>query len=77
MPKIDRGYVRSFFEGDDGLAEEFDRWFVQHEAAVAARALREAADAYEHSIDPAWPWSPPDAEQWLRDRADTIEVGNA
>jgi hypothetical protein len=54
---------------------EFDRVLAQHDREVAARALRDAADAIPGSntderIDPH-----DRAAEWLIDRADSIERG--
>ena len=76
------GEVRRFFvEGKseemhaaswiDRYAGEFDRWLAAHDAEVAARALREAAEAaYDE-----WPGGSGVhcTPEWLRVRADRIE----
>lgn len=61
-------------------AAEFDRWLAEHDAQVAAQALRDTADAVE-VIDPAWDsalcidrmYHP--VPEWLRARADRIAAG--
>lgn len=66
MPVIDR----STDDERTHARQAFDRWLAQHDREVAARALREAADAFQA----VWPVY---GDTWLRDRADRIERGDA
>lgn len=43
----------------------------EHDAAVAAKALREAAEAIADTDGTEWPYGP--VIDWLHDRADRIE----
>lgn len=51
---------------------EFDRWLAEHDRAVGAEALREAADAMD--ADPEFRDPLRLKAAWVRERADRIEA---
>ena len=73
-PGVTTGRVRGAATGAQNVPvtpEQFDRWLAANDAEVAARALREAAEAaYDE-----WPGGSGVhcTPEWLRVRADRIE----
>lgn len=71
------GNVRSVFayagagQSERRRREAFDRWLAAHDAEVAARTLREAADAH---LSEYGTWGGASQGAWLRARADQIEI---
>lgn len=80
------GWVKARKPDGIGVAEanaEFDRWRASHDAEVAAKALRDAADAldaYQGDVpdDPRWTCDLGyyGEAEWLRDRANQITMGD-
>lgn len=73
-------HVRQVFQMDPNRAmtqrergKAFDRWLEAHDAEVAARALRDAAEEWATDPEPVGDTSA-DYRNWLRDRADRIEA---
>jgi hypothetical protein len=62
------------FRLQDALAAKFDAWLAMHDAEVRAKALEDAADAYEALPEGERTYFPGIHAGWLRARAERGEA---